>query len=97
MKNYLLTLVLLVAMATNAQKTYWTHYSFKVAPQDEAAVFALIDGYFKENKNEVFEHYESEIQEYGRQLYQNIIFHLNTGTTVLCSNLDQWPNISQPG
>lgn len=52
MKNYLLTLVLLVAMATNAQKTYWTHYSFKVAPQDEAAVFALIDGYFKENKNE---------------------------------------------
>lgn len=52
MKNLMLFSMLLFGLILQAQDTYWTSYNFVVEPQNEAAIYQLIDGYFKENKKE---------------------------------------------
>ncbi len=51
MKTTILGLALLVTMALGAQD-YYTMYSFTVEPQNEAAVYKLVDDYYSENKPE---------------------------------------------
>ncbi len=50
MKRLFTCLLLIATFTISAQQSYWTHYSFIVEPQNEAAVFELIDEYFKEHK-----------------------------------------------
>jgi hypothetical protein len=52
MKKLITCLMLLTVFALSAQQSYWTNYTFKVAPENESTVFKLIDDYFKEHKTE---------------------------------------------
>lgn len=52
MKKIILSLLLLLAFAVEAQDQYYTNYSFVVEPQNEAAVYKLVDDYYSENKPE---------------------------------------------
>ncbi len=52
MKNLMLFSMLFSALFLQAQDMYWTSYNFVVEPQNEAAVYQLVDDYFKENKKE---------------------------------------------
>lgn len=52
MKNLMFYFLLLIALSLNAQDIYWTSYNFVIEPQNEAAVYKLVDDYFKENKKE---------------------------------------------
>ena len=49
MKNTFFLLLLLVTSITFGQTRYWTSYNFTVEPQNEAAVYKLVDDYFKAN------------------------------------------------
>ena len=52
MKKLITSLLLFVVIAMSAQESYWTNYTFVVAPENENVVFTLIDDYFKEHKTE---------------------------------------------
>ena len=49
MKNTFFLLLLLVTSITFGQTRYWTSYNFTVEPQNEAAIYKLVDDYFKAN------------------------------------------------
>ena len=42
-------LFLLVTSVALSQTRYWTSYNFSVDPKNEAAVYKLVDDYFKAN------------------------------------------------
>ena len=49
MKKTFFLLSILVTSITFGQTRYWTSYNFTVEPQNEAAVYKLVDDYFKAN------------------------------------------------
>ena len=49
MKKTFFLLSVLVTSITFGQTRYWTSYNFTVEPQNEAAVYKLVDDYFKAN------------------------------------------------
>ena len=49
MKKLTLLLSILVLYTSFGQTRYWTSYNFTVEPQNEAAVYKLVDDYFKSN------------------------------------------------
>ena len=49
MKKTFFLLSLLVTSITFGQTRYWTSYNFTVESQNEAAVYKLVDDYFKAN------------------------------------------------
>ncbi len=44
--------MLFLAFSIHAQEFYFTYYNFSVEPQNEAAVFKIVDDYFKNHKQE---------------------------------------------
>tara|TARA_B100000941_G_C28353912_1_gene473330 strand:- start:24 stop:710 length:687 start_codon:yes stop_codon:yes gene_type:complete len=49
MKKFILLSSFLVSYLSLGQTRYWTSYNFTVEPQNEAAIYKLVDDYFKSN------------------------------------------------
>jgi len=52
MKKLFFSLLVIMACAVNAQDIYWTNYQVVVAPDDEGAVYNLVNDYFTANQPE---------------------------------------------
>ena len=77
MKNTFFLLSLLVTSITFGQTRYWTSYNFTVEPQNQAAVYKLLDDYFtaKPTSDDVNAYlYENHFKDHGNNYSHSLIW-----------------------
>ncbi len=77
MKNTFFLLSLLVTSITFGQTRYWTSYNFTVEPQNQAAVYKLLDDYFtaKPTSDDVNAYlYENHFKDNGNNYSHSLIW-----------------------
>jgi hypothetical protein len=76
MKKFIFLFALLIGFAVSAQDSYYTMYSFVVAPQDQATVYDLVNDYYSKNKPEgVFVRlFENHFKDPGNKATHSLVF-----------------------
>ena len=81
MKKTFFLLSVLVTSITFGQTRYWTSYNFTVEPQNEAAIYKLVDDYFKANPT------SDDVNAY---FYENLLKIVGTTIVILLFGLEVW-------
>ena len=77
MKKIILLLSLTITSVTFAQTRYWTSYNFSIEPQNQAAVYKLLDDYFtaKPTSDDVNAYlYENHFKDNGNNYSHSLIW-----------------------